>query len=276
MSFFNQFPKITYDFASDGIDTKIIDIFRYIKPSDISLDDISLYQFYQIQSGDRPDIVSQQLYGTPEYYWTFFIINEQLKTGLSGWPMSTEVFEDYIDLEYSGIVLETTPSITIDPDGLVTGQPGSLAGLFSIGETVTGVTSGATGTVAFRDVQQCQLVLRNVSGTFLQENVRGQTRPGTQANQSASYDIITVAAVSEYRNAAHHFVNGAGLISYKSAHINEGSRHGIQIGTANPDLTAVSNYEYETELNDARANLRVIRPESIRNFAKTYRDLLNA
>ena len=272
MSFFNQFPKITYDFASDGIDTKIIDIFRYIKPSDISLDDISLYQFYQIQGGDRPDIVSQQLYGTPEYYWTFFIINEQLKAGLSGWPMNTEVFEDYMDLEYSGTVLETTPSITITPDGLITGQPGSLAGLFSIGETVTGLTSGATGTVAFRDVQQCQLVLRNVSGNFLQENVRGQTKAGT----IASFDSITVAAVSEYRNAAHHFVNAAGLISYKAAHINEGSRNGIQIGTSNFELTAVSNYAYETELNDARANLRVIRPESIRNFAKTYRDLLNA
>ena len=57
MSFFRQFPKIQYDFQNNGIDTRIIDIFRFVKADDRYLDDLSTYAFYQIQNGDRPDIV---------------------------------------------------------------------------------------------------------------------------------------------------------------------------------------------------------------------------
>ena len=41
-------------------------------------------------------------------------------------------------------------------------------------------------------------------------------------------------------------------------------------------LTTVSNYEYEMQLNDERANLRIVRPEAIYDFAKTFRELINA
>ena len=87
MAFFRQFPKTEFDYLGNGVITRITDIFRFVKADNIFLDDMSTYQYFQIVNGDRPDIVSVSLYGTPEYYWTFFIINEHLKTGLAGWPM---------------------------------------------------------------------------------------------------------------------------------------------------------------------------------------------
>ena len=277
MSFFRQFPKIQYDFQNNGIDTRIIDIFRFVKADDRYLDDLSTYAFYQIQNGDRPDIVSNLLYGTPDYYWTFFVINEQLKTGLSGWPMSTEQFDDYMTTEYDGIAIETYPVIIRDGDGIITEHRNSFAERFQLNETVTGILSGATGIVKAIDVQKSQLILRDVDGVF-QENelVRGNT----------TLDEVTSYRVWDYRDAPHHYEDDDGNTIYSALHIDEQyiydannvlvtASNPIQTGTSDSEVNIITNLEYETQLNDERANIRVIRPKLIYDFAKNYRDLIN-
>ena len=277
MSFFRQFPKIQYDFQNNGIDTRIIDIFRFVKADDRYLDDLSTYAFYQIQNGDRPDIVSNLLYGTPDYYWTFFVINEQLKTGLSGWPMSTEQFDDYMTTEYDGIAIETYPVIIRDGDGRIEEHRNSFAERFQLNETVTGILSGATGIVKAIDVQKSQLILRDVDGVF-QENelVRGNT----------TLDEVTSYRVWDYRDAPHHYEDDDGNTIYSALHIDEQyiydannvlvtASNPIQTGTSDSEVNIITNLEYETQLNDERANIRVIRPKLIYDFAKNYRDLIN-
>lgn len=101
MSFFNQFPVRTYDADKDGIQDTVTDIFRYVDVDDKPIDSISSYIFYEIEDGERPDIVSQKLYGTPDYYWTFFVINDSLKHGLEDWPMSTQEFNDSMEENFS-------------------------------------------------------------------------------------------------------------------------------------------------------------------------------
>lgn len=65
------------------------------------LDTIVEYTYYTIQDGARPDIISQELYGRVDYYWTFFAINEQLKGNLYyDWPLSYQKFENMITTEY--------------------------------------------------------------------------------------------------------------------------------------------------------------------------------
>ena len=109
MSFFRNFPKTDYDFLGNGVQTRIIDLFRFVKPNEQFTDELAFYSYYEIQEGDRPDVVSQKLYGTPEYYWTFFIINEHLRTGLSSWPLSSDEFEKYMAEEYPGVVVTCRP-----------------------------------------------------------------------------------------------------------------------------------------------------------------------
>lgn len=264
--FFSQFPKTKYDFEANGILTTIVDIFRFVKANDRFLDDVSLYKFYQVTDGDRPDIVSEKLYGTPDYYWTFFIINEHLKSGITGWPMSSMQLQEYMDQEYQGTVIETYPVVVKDGDGNVTDNRNSVAGRFDLGETITGFLSGATGTLYSIDPQLQQLVLKDVTGVFqANEIVRG----------SETEDFVTSYRVWDWREAPHHFETSDGLISYNSLHIDEqGSGNIIQPGTSDTELTPVSNVAYETELNDERANIRIVRPEFIYQFAKQFKDLL--
>jgi hypothetical protein len=267
MSFFQQFPKAKYDFQNNGIVTNIVDLFRFIKVDDKMLDDLSLYRYYQIRNGDRPDVVSQEVYGASEYYWTFFIVNEQLKSGLTAWPMDSQTFDHYIETEYDGVVIETYPVIVRDGDGQILDHRNSLSGRFEVGETVVGFLSGATGKVVRTDVQLCQLVLSDVTGTFQpSEIVRGVT----------TEDSVTSYRVFRWQDAPHHYEDSNGLISYNAIHIDEqGSGGAIQPGTSDSELTPISNYDFEMQLNEERANIRIVRPESIYEFSKAFRELLN-
>ena len=80
MSFFKQFPLSNIAIGQEI--KKVVDIFRHVDVNDILADEISSYQYYEVLDGERPDNVSQKLYGTTDYYWTFFILNESLKRGL--------------------------------------------------------------------------------------------------------------------------------------------------------------------------------------------------
>lgn len=281
MPFFQQFPKTVFDFQNNGIDTKIIDIFRFVKAEDIVSDDLSIYTYYQIRNGDRPDIVSSLIYKTPEYYWTFFILNEHLKTGLSGWPMSTEQFQSYMETEYSGIVITTRPEIVRDGDGKITEYRNSLADRFFIGETVTGSRSGATGRVVSKDAQLSQLVLADVTGNFIGDGVDDFE----SITGSTSQDSVASFRIYSEGDAPHHYEDVNGNISYNSLYINESKIYtpgsGYTIVPLDPAvsdtvLDAVSNYEYELQLNDERANIRIVRPSAIFDFANTFKEKLNA
>ena len=275
MPFFQQFPKINFDFEGKGVDTTIVDLFRFIKVEDIFKDDLSIYTYYQVKNGDRPDVVSDILYGTPDYYWTFFILNEHLKSGLSGWPMSTESFETYMDEQYPGTAIITRPEIVRDGFGLVIDYRNSLADRFTVGETITGLQSGATGILSSKDTQLSQLILRDVDGYFqANEFVLGEL----SRSQVTSYLVIP------HRDAPHHYENADGKISYNALYIDESTlfingssvQNLIDPAVTDSSLSAISNYEYENQLNDDRANIRVLRKEAVYDFVKTFREKLNA
>ena len=74
MQYFKYFPKLQYDLDDNKATKEIVDVFRFAKiVSNTTVDDITLYSYYDVIDGERPDHVSQRLYGTPDYYWTFFL-----------------------------------------------------------------------------------------------------------------------------------------------------------------------------------------------------------
>jgi len=261
-----MFPRVPYDFA--GTRVSFPDITRFVGADPLLLDDLSTYSYYRIRDGERPDVVSNQLYGTPSHAWTLFAVNESLREGMAGWPLSQQEFEDYMDLEYGGTVIETRPTVVYNSDGIVTEYRDSLAGRFSLeNELVVGSLSGATGRVASRDEQTCQLVLRDVSGSF---------RIGEAATGQTTQDSVTAYRVWDGRLAPHHYEDGSGRVTYNALHASEQLGTGVQPGTSDSEVVPVSNLAYETALNDSRADIRVVRPELVAEFVRVYEKLLDA
>jgi hypothetical protein len=120
MRFFSQFPKVPYSFDefTPTINTSIIDIYRYVDVNRDITSDLAAYLTYSIKDGERPDQVSHKLYKTPDYHWTFFIINELLKDGIQNWPKSYNELDKYLDKNYGGYsVLEFLPSQSLNENG---------------------------------------------------------------------------------------------------------------------------------------------------------------
>jgi len=258
MSFFRNFPKVNYDYFGNGVQSKVIDIFRFVQPAKDFKDELGAYSFYEVQEGDRPDVVSQKLYNTPEYYWTFFLVNEHLRNGISAWPLSSDEFNKFIDEEYSGIVITCRPQYNYDGDGLLQSIENSVAGKFRIGEQVVGFLSGATGFIESKDATSQQLVIRDVQGVFRKEElIRG----------NSTEDSIESYEVYDRQLAPRHYEDDKGRIVNSSIHISG--------GTPPQQLNLITNREFEEELNNQRSKIRVIREEFIFEFADRYQELLN-
>ena len=269
MSFFKQFPKIEYDFNRTGVKQNMVDLFRSVRPLPSFLDNYSAYKFYEIKNGERPDIVSQRIYGSSQYYWTFFVINDFLHDGYRAWPMSQEDLFDYIAKEYEGYVIETNPVITRDTDQLITDHRNSLAGRFTLGETITGATSGATGTLTSKITDLSQLVVQNVTGAFI-----GDQTPGSNTTElvvgGTSEDSVSTYNVYKYAEAPYYYyrTDDADLKPVTNANHIVGGVDALH-------LSYVSNRSHIIEENDERTKIRIIDPAYVEQFVDQFEELIN-
>jgi hypothetical protein len=66
------------------------------------IDDKSIFYKYFIREGQTIESISNELYGTPIYYWTIMLINNRLDR-FYDFPLDYGVFEDYIVDKYGSI-----------------------------------------------------------------------------------------------------------------------------------------------------------------------------
>ena len=257
MSFFKHFPKVEYDFNRDGIKQSLTDIFRSVRPLPTFLDNFSGYKFYEVKNGERPDIVSQRLYGSTMFYWTFFLVNDHLHDGYRAWPMTQEALQDYMAKEYNGFVIETKPTVISGPDG---DFENSLSGRFTLGETVIGATSNASGKVTKKITDLSQLVVQDVTGTFVApELITGQT----------STNSVSSNRVYKYIDAPYYFYKAGDATKQpvtSADHITGGVNHS--------QLEFVSNRAYLEDKNDTNAKIRVVSPLQMNDFVRKFKELI--
>lgn len=101
--FFNKFPKTLYSIQNNAIQSVVTDYFRYVDVIDRLAQSTYTYATDDILDSERPDTVSFRLYGTTDYYWTFFITNDSLKDGISAWPKGDSEIKNYLANQYKNI-----------------------------------------------------------------------------------------------------------------------------------------------------------------------------
>ena len=124
--FFNQFPKTQYSIENNAIQSVIVDYFRYVDVIDRVVQSNYTYNTIDILDAERPDTVSHRLYGSTDYYWTFFITNDELKKGLSAWPKGDSEIKNHIANQYKNISAFRFPVSEPDNEGrrsTITGIP---------------------------------------------------------------------------------------------------------------------------------------------------------
>jgi hypothetical protein len=285
MSYFKHFPKSLYDLEQDGDKQYIVDMHRSVRAIEGYLDEITEYAYHDIKDGDRPDVVSLKLYGTADYYWTFFIINKFLADGSGAWPMSQVEISDYLTRNYADDVYVTQPTINVDDEGVITDFQNNINAdgpsdftTFTIGEIVQNTDVNvspsvptATGTLKLINVDMNQLWIEPITGTFTATDIiSGQT--STKTVRSA---VKYAGADAPYY---YYAPDSAGI-----ADLNDNSHH-TKRPTICPEffgdtsdaeqliatMPYMSNTVHLQALNDERSKIRIISPSIIDAFADEY------
>jgi len=251
--FFSKFPKTTYDFFGTNKPAEIPDLFRQIKIIERRLDSISVYQKYFI-AGARPDQVSLELYGSPDYYWTFMLINDNLRSAMNKWPMQDLVMQDFIDEKYVGSTI-TPYRLPGDPAAY-----NSIVDLFPVGATLVGSSSGATATITARNPKLNQFAFTYNTGAEFDEGV--DTFTATDSEGVVYQLLNTQYDIRTYPNSTHHYEDGDGV---------------TVVNQENLRITAgiITNTNYETEVNEDLKEIRVIKSDYIQQFSNEVRKLIN-
>lgn len=234
--YFQNFPLTQYDMFFDGQKTDVVDIFRIVKVKNQFKDDITFYTYYDIQDGERPDIVSTKLYGSPNYYWTFFMINDNLVNTFKDWPLSTTGVQELIEHKYEGVVLNTDENISTK---------------FSSNTVFEGLISGARARLIEKDPTLGIIKIELISGNFVNNEI---------VRDLISNEFIVITGQSLFKNAVHHYENVNGKYVNKNT-----------IGA-----TPITNEEYEFFANDAKSKIKIIRPTYIQTISDQFLDQIKS
>jgi len=129
--FFKNFNKTLYKFGNNEASVLFQVLNTYADVIGNVPSDVTFYEKYTVPQGERPDTLSYRLYGTTDYYWTFFLLNQKLREG--GWPLEQSELFETAKGNYPYRMLTTATNI------------GNTN--FKIGEVVTGSISGVGGVI---------------------------------------------------------------------------------------------------------------------------------
>lgn len=239
MTYFRYFPRVNYKFGNETTTDVIENISIYSDVIDQIKDALTAYEDYYILPDERPDQVSYKLYGTPDYHWTFFLMNEDLRD--SGWPLSNNKVFEKAQADYDHTVITTLSTLT---------------DRFKVGHTMTGLSSGATATISHRELDLGQVWFEGGTGTF----TAGETVNSTDPTDGITRSIVVDSVATQY-NAAHHYENASGEYVDIDPTVGPGAQ-----------LTEITWLDRLVTQNDNLKSIRVIRSNVIEEVVDSFRE----
>ena len=98
--YFNQFEKGFYDLNGDGQQKLVTDLMTRVKVREKVVDEVSLYDTYDVPSGERPEDTAFKHFGSAKYHWVILLTNN-ITDAYYDWPMSDQTFETFIRDKYT-------------------------------------------------------------------------------------------------------------------------------------------------------------------------------
>lgn len=104
-NFLDKFPLIRYTVDNSQLselDTVTNLLFRIGIIKEVMETNIDSYQYYSVKDGERPEILANKIYGTPEAHWIILYAND-IYDPYYDWPMDQRSFEKYIVKKYGSL-----------------------------------------------------------------------------------------------------------------------------------------------------------------------------
>lgn len=240
-NYFAKFPTVAYLFGNEEQPVLYQKLTKYSDVIDQIREAVSAYTEYEIQDFERPDTLSYRLYGTSEYEWTFFLMNERLRE--TGWPMPVQELYERIQTDFfkhytAKLAVSTNPEVA----RLEVAQ---YADLYPVGQQV--ILDGVhSGTVIRKNLDVGEITISSdddiTTSTLLAYEAPDPSQPLTSSTPLTN-------TVYEYEGT-HHYENADG--EWLDKYFDDLS--GAVIKT---------NLEYLVDENDASKRIRLIKKNEI-------------
>ena len=246
MTYFNDFPITFYRFGNNTNTTIFKDLSVYSDVVDQVRDASTTYEKYTIIENLRPDQVSYELYGTPDYYWTFFILNDNIKE--QGWPLSNNSLLAKAQKVFPDTVVRTNTYLA---DSTV----------FVPGAVIRGTVSGTTATISHRHLDLGQFVVEGTKTFTAGETVIAVDTPtSTLTLKSSSAEYLSARYYTDVEGNIKNLIDSnTGLISDPGA-----------------QDTEVTQYDYFVAQNNLLKTINVFRPEVVGQVNSAFREALKS
>ena len=263
------------------------------------------YETISIQDGERPDHLSQRLYGSPEYHWTFLLLNPQIKNIWDDWPMKYSQLIEYCVNKYQYLAADTDVNLknkfldehgkfNLDENviGLISGASGKLkeihvnAGYLVIERTsisnqiVTAgslytnswyriVTTGTAPTVT--DFTLIGAANNNVGTLFQATGVGEGTGTAKGVPREFKADGESIYGIDSQSSATCNFIKSHAYAPHHHTDDSTGDRVARGLAGTSP----YTFIDYEAAITEQNRNIKVIKPSMIRDVAKQFAKTMN-
>lgn len=235
--YFANFPKIVYDFdLSSGVDYRIItDITRNVRLRKQILENISVYDYYDIAEGETPEIISEKIYGTPYYHWVIMLANQRYDY-VNDFPLTQLELDTHIDKKY-GDKKHHTRDYKVDgfiKEGVNIVRIAGMGVSPAVGKVLINTTYGYKGRID-------NVISYDGNSSVLCE-------VSLRTGQFGKDDIVQL-----YEETSYGY---------------------IMSSTIPGEYTTTSNYDYEFALNESKRRIKIVDPKLVEQIVKEFKDIL--
>lgn len=245
--YLKNFPSVSYYFGSEVTPVSFPNLSVYVDLIDQIKNDITFYQTYTILDGERPDTLSYEFYGTVDYYWVFYLMNDHIRQ--RGWPLSRKQINQFAKKSHPYTTITTLSDIVSN-------------GLLKVGSVVNGLTSLATATVIDIVPEMGQIVL-DTTGSFIEGEIIQRVK---LSEDEASMNIVISQIMNEY-NAPHHYEDADGnWVDLIQRVYNQDGTSYVSYPPTNlspSEYTKVSHLEMFLRENEKQKEIVILKPDAI-------------
>lgn len=286
--YLDLFPKIIYDptksLYSTNYNRATNLLFRIGMLKDY-LNNASAYYQYDIQEGDRPEIIAEKVYGDAEAHWIILLANDIVDPQYD-WPLGYQEFNNYIIDKYGSVANAKT---TIHHYEKVVVRE----------EQATDISFTYRYIIDYDRKTDTVITLSNVAGSYNSgeaiyqgANLAYASFKANVVSWSPGNNVLsmanTVGQIVRYSSLVGDDSSANGIVTqfnipsvpydtYLSlADEQSFSTYNVGGKTINETISrnSVSNYDYEVERNESKRSIRIIKSEYYRTILKEFEDLV--
>lgn len=169
--YFSQFEQGYYDLKGDGNEKLVTDLMTRVKVRAKIIDEASLYDKYDVPSGERPEDTAFKHFGSAQYHWIILMTNN-ITDAFYEWPMSEQTFETFLVDKYTNPDAIHHYEVTQSSGKTKANGPEDYSYLIEVNSDATGAQSVSNREYEQRlqdSRRQIQLLNPSYLNTFLEE-----------------------------------------------------------------------------------------------------------